>query len=49
MEGGKGTSRRADTPSDDGDHTPDGEDSLNDYINRLENLQIRLGRGTFHP
>ena len=39
------SSRQPITPSDDSDHSPDGEESLNDYISRLENLQIRLGRG----
>ena len=48
VEGGNVSSRQPITPSDDSDHSPDGEDSLNDYINRLENLQIRLGRGLWH-
>ncbi len=31
--------------SDDTDNSPDGDDSLNEYIQRLENLQVRLGKG----
>lgn len=47
MEGGYSSKRadRSTSEEDEDGHTTEDDDSLNDYIQRLENLQVRLGRG----